>query len=33
MNYCRDMTDEQFARLMKDLGVPVKLPQPEKEES
>ncbi len=30
---CRDMTDEQFARLMKDLGVPVKLPEPQKEES
>lgn len=29
----RDMTDEQFARLMKDLGVPVKLPEPEKEKS
>lgn len=33
MNNCRDMTDEQFARLMKDLGVPVKLPEPEKEKS
>ena len=29
----RDMTDTQFARLMKDLGVPVKLPEPQKEEA
>lgn len=29
----RDMTDTQFARLMKDLGVPVKIPEPVKEES
>lgn len=26
-------TDTQFARLMKDLGVPVKIPEPVKEES
>lgn len=29
----RDMTDEQFARLMKDLGIPVKLPEPERKKS
>ncbi len=29
----RDMTDAQFARLLKDLGVPVKIPEPVKEES
>jgi hypothetical protein len=29
----RDMTDEQFAKLMKDMGVPVKLPEPQKEEA
>lgn len=27
MNYCRDMTDEQFARLMKDLLNPEKKEQ------
>jgi len=27
------MTDAQFARLLKDLGVPVKIPEPVKEES
>lgn len=32
-NSHRNMTDEQFARLMKDMGVPVKLPDPQKEEA
>lgn len=29
----RDMTDTQFARLLKDLSVPVKIPEPVKEGS
>ncbi len=29
----KDWSDDAFIRLMKDLGVPVKLPEPEKEES
>jgi len=32
-NSHRNMTDEQFARLMKDMGVPVNLPEPQKEEA
>jgi|GEM_PF-713461 len=29
----KQWSDEQFARLMKDMGVPVKLPEPQKEEA